>query len=252
MGATAGGHAGGPGRSRAASCCMPPAQAHPRRPRRRDRRCGDRALDGRRHGAAPRRSTRSATRRSRSACRSRTCSARFRHRHRRRRHQVHAGARADRQRDGPRHPHPHRHRRRPRLHPALAAPVPLAHRLRPAAAAGVPHIGAVIARTLGPKQPAVPAFIDIGQTVEGAGEIGTLKAFHTAGFLGTEYGPFLIIDPQDAASAVRPPKELDDQRFAQPPRALRAAARAGAGRPARQRLSSASRCSGRSTTRTAC
>ncbi len=60
----------------------------------------------------------------------------------------------------------------------------------------------------------MPAFVAIGQTVEGAGEIGTLKAFHTAGFLGTDHGPFLIIDPQDAASAVRPPKELGDQRFA--------------------------------------
>ena len=59
----------------------------------------------------------------------------------------------------------------------------------------------------------MPAFIAIGQTVEGAGEIGTLKAFHTAGFLGTEYGPFLIIDPKDAAAAVRPPKELGDARF---------------------------------------
>ena len=59
----------------------------------------------------------------------------------------------------------------------------------------------------------MPAFIAIGQTVEGAGEIATLKAFHTAGFLGTEHGPFLIVDPQDAASAVRPPKELGDARF---------------------------------------
>jgi hypothetical protein len=59
----------------------------------------------------------------------------------------------------------------------------------------------------------VPAFIAIGQTVEGAGEIGTLKAFHTAGFLGSEHGPFLIVDPQDAASAVRPPKELGAARF---------------------------------------
>ena len=77
----------------------------------------------------------------------------------------------------------------------------------------MPHIGAVISKTLGPKNPDVPAFIAIGQTVEGAGEIGTLKAFHTAGFLGTEHGPFLIIDPKDAASAVRPPKELGDERF---------------------------------------
>ena len=77
----------------------------------------------------------------------------------------------------------------------------------------MPHVGAVISKTLGPKNPDVPAFIAIGQTVEGAGEIGTLKAFHTAGFLGTEHGPFLIIDPKDAASAVRPPKELGDERF---------------------------------------
>jgi hypothetical protein len=77
----------------------------------------------------------------------------------------------------------------------------------------MPHIGAVISRTLGPKNPDVPAFIAIGQTVEGAGEIGTLKAFHTAGFLGADHGPFLIVDPQDAASAVRPPRELGESRF---------------------------------------
>src|SRR3954452_6145478 len=77
----------------------------------------------------------------------------------------------------------------------------------------MPHLGAVISRTLGSKNPDMPAFIAIGQTVEGAGEIGTLKAFHTAGFLGSEHGPFLIVDPQDAASAVRPPKELGEARF---------------------------------------
>jgi hypothetical protein len=77
----------------------------------------------------------------------------------------------------------------------------------------MPHIGAVISRTLGPKNPDMPAFVAIGQTVEGAGEIGTLKAFHTAGFLGAEHGPFLIVDPQDAASAVRPPKQLTSARF---------------------------------------
>jgi hypothetical protein len=77
----------------------------------------------------------------------------------------------------------------------------------------MPHIGAVISRTLGPKHPDMPAFITIGQTIEGAGEIGTLKAFHTAGFLGTEHGPFLIVDPQDAASAIKPPELLGEQRF---------------------------------------
>ena len=77
----------------------------------------------------------------------------------------------------------------------------------------MPHLGAVVSRSLGPKNRDVPAFIAIGQTVEGPGEIATLKAFHTAGFLGAEHGPFLIVDPQDAASAVRPPRELGDARF---------------------------------------
>jgi Protein of unknown function (DUF1501) len=77
----------------------------------------------------------------------------------------------------------------------------------------MPHLGAVISKTLGPRNPDMPAFVAIGQTVEGPGEIGTLKAFHTAGFLGTEHGPFLIVDPQDAAAPVRPPKELGEARF---------------------------------------
>jgi hypothetical protein len=77
----------------------------------------------------------------------------------------------------------------------------------------MPHIGAVVSKTLGPKNPDMPAFVAIGQTVEGAGEIGTLKAFHTAGFLGTEHGPFLIVDPQDAAAPVRPPREIGEGRF---------------------------------------
>ena len=44
-------------------------------------------------------------------------------------------------------------------------------------------------------------------------ESPAVKAFHTAGFLGSEYGPFMITDPQDAASAVRPPAELGEQHF---------------------------------------
>ncbi len=66
-----------------------------------------------------------------------------------------------------------------------------------------PHLGAVIAKTLGPRNPDVPAFIDIGQNIENGGESDGLKAFHTAGFLGSEYGPFLIPDPADAIRAVR-------------------------------------------------
>src|SRR5688572_32569137 len=77
----------------------------------------------------------------------------------------------------------------------------------------MPHIGAVISRTLGPKNPTVPAFIAIGQNMEIGGESAPLKAFHTAGFLGSEHGPFLITNPQDAAAAVRPPAELGETRF---------------------------------------
>lgn len=76
-----------------------------------------------------------------------------------------------------------------------------------------PHLGAVMARTLGPLNPDVPAFIDIGQNLEIGAESDSLKAFHTAGFLGTEYGPFMIPDPRDAASAVQPPAGVGVQRF---------------------------------------
>jgi uncharacterized protein (DUF1501 family) len=77
----------------------------------------------------------------------------------------------------------------------------------------MPHLGAVIAKTLGPKNPTVPAFVAIGQDMEIGAESPAVKAFHTAGFLGSEYGPFMITDPQDAASAVRPPAELGAARF---------------------------------------
>jgi hypothetical protein len=75
-----------------------------------------------------------------------------------------------------------------------------------------PHLGAVIARTLGPKNPAVPAFIDIGQRFD-VGESEEEKAFHTAGFLGGEFGPFLIADPADAVESVRPPEGMSPTRF---------------------------------------
>jgi hypothetical protein len=77
----------------------------------------------------------------------------------------------------------------------------------------MPHIGAVIAKTLGPRNATVPPFIAIGQNMEIGAESASVKAFHTAGFLGSEYGPFLITNPEDAASAVRPPAELGEKRF---------------------------------------
>jgi hypothetical protein len=78
-----------------------------------------------------------------------------------------------------------------------------------------PHIGSWIARTLGPKNPVIPPFINIGQRLEGHGEQEELKAFTTGGFFGTEYGPFNLPFPDDAASAARPPKGMTAERFAQ-------------------------------------
>jgi hypothetical protein len=76
-----------------------------------------------------------------------------------------------------------------------------------------PHLGSWVARVLGPRNPAIPAFIDIGQRLEGVGEKEELKAFHTAGFLGTEYGPFLLPYPDQAVESVRPPKGMTPGRF---------------------------------------
>lgn len=85
-----------------------------------------------------------------------------------------------------------------------------------------PHIGSWIARLLGPVNPAIPAFINIGQRLEGVGEQEELKAFTTAGFLGSEYGPFNLPFPDDAISAVQPPKGMTKDRFESRQNALRA------------------------------
>ena len=75
-----------------------------------------------------------------------------------------------------------------------------------------PHIGAFIARALGPKNPAVPAFINIGQRFD-VGEGEELKAFTTSGFLGSEFGPFNLPYPEQAIEAVRPPQGMSPSRF---------------------------------------
>jgi len=77
-----------------------------------------------------------------------------------------------------------------------------------------PHIGAWLARVLGPRNPVMPAFINIGQRLEGVGENEEIKAFTTAGFFGSEFGPMNLPFPEQAALAVRPPKGMDAERFA--------------------------------------
>jgi hypothetical protein len=76
-----------------------------------------------------------------------------------------------------------------------------------------PHLGSWIARVRGPKDPAIPPFINIGQRLEGVGESEELKAFTTGGFFGSEYGPFNLPFPTDAVAAVRPPKGMTAERF---------------------------------------
>jgi len=78
-----------------------------------------------------------------------------------------------------------------------------------------PHIGAWMSRILGPRNPVMPAFVNIGQRLEGHGESEELKAFTTAGFLGSAYGPFNIPFPEEAARSVATPEGMTPERFAQ-------------------------------------
>ncbi|MBL8889418.1 MAG: DUF1501 domain-containing protein [Planctomycetaceae bacterium] len=77
-----------------------------------------------------------------------------------------------------------------------------------------PHIGSWMAKVLGPLNPVMPAFVNIGQRLEGVGEQEELKAFTTAGFFGSEFGPLNLPFPEEAAQSVRPPAGMDVGRFA--------------------------------------
>ncbi len=76
-----------------------------------------------------------------------------------------------------------------------------------------PHLGSWIAKVLGPRKPVMPAFINIGQRLEGVGENEELKAFTTAGFFGSEFGPMNLPYPDQAAASVRPPSGMTASRF---------------------------------------
>ncbi len=76
-----------------------------------------------------------------------------------------------------------------------------------------PHVGAWMAKVLGPKNPVMPPFINIGQRLEGVGEKEELKAFTTAGFFGSEFGPMNLPYPKDAVRSVQPPKGMEPGRF---------------------------------------
>jgi arylsulfatase A-like enzyme len=76
-----------------------------------------------------------------------------------------------------------------------------------------PAIGSIVARTLGPRHADVPAFVDIGQRLEGPMITTEMALAHSPGFLGSAYGPFAIPDPATAAAAVRPPAGMSRERF---------------------------------------
>ena len=82
----------------------------------------------------------------------------------------------------------------------------------PPQSVAAPHLGAWIAKELGPRNAVVPPFIVVGQRFS-LGEKDELKAFHTAGFLGSEFGPFIVEEPMQALDAVRPPTGMTPERF---------------------------------------
>jgi hypothetical protein len=67
-----------------------------------------------------------------------------------------------------------------------------------------PHLGAVIARTLGPRNPDIPAFIDLAEPLDEAKrEASGIQSFLSGGFLGAEFGPFMVPNPATAAAEMR-------------------------------------------------
>ena len=84
-----------------------------------------------------------------------------------------------------------------------------------------PPIGAWLAHTLGPRNEAMPAFIEVGQSYDGNGESEELKAFTSGGFLGSEFGPFRVAEPRQAMKAVQPPEGMTLARFQNRDRAFR-------------------------------
>jgi Protein of unknown function (DUF1501) len=91
----------------------------------------------------------------------------------------------------------------------------------PPVSVAAPHLGAWIGQALGPKNPAVPTYIDIGQRYDGNGESEELKAFQTGGVLGAEFGPFRVPDPSAAIASVQPPAGMTLSRFQNRTRAYR-------------------------------
>src|SRR6266480_1469412 len=67
-----------------------------------------------------------------------------------------------------------------------------------------PSIGSVIARSLGRKNPNVPAYIDIGRDINSADqEILLITEYSGPGFCGPKYAPFMIPEPALGMSTLK-------------------------------------------------
>jgi hypothetical protein len=75
-----------------------------------------------------------------------------------------------------------------------------------------PYLGATISKVLGPRNPDLPAYIEIGRSDKTANVFLALSAFNAAGFLGAEHGPLFIPEPMRAAEVVG--ARLKSDRFA--------------------------------------
>jgi putative addiction module antidote len=121
-----------------------------------------------------------------------------------------------RQGDGPRHPHPLARPAGSRHDPALAPPIPLAHRLRAAADGRRPPHRRVDGEGARSAQPGDARLHQHRPALEGVGESEELKAFTTGGFFGSEFGPFNLPDPDEAARRCARPQGHGRRTLRQP------------------------------------
>lgn len=78
----------------------------------------------------------------------------------------------------------------------------------------VPSFGSMVARTLGPKNPNVPAYIDIGRDVTTADEeMVFISQYMGPGFLGVKYAPFMIPNPTEGISTLNAVSDMNPERL---------------------------------------
>ena len=114
-----------------------------------------------------------------------------------------------------------------------------------------PHLGAIVSRTLGPRESrraGVHQHRPAARRRRGRGAEGV----HHGGFLGSEYGPFNVPYPGRSGRRGAPARRHDAGPLRESRPLLSPAARGEPDRPGRQRAISTSRCCARSTTRTGC